>query len=156
MQIKIIWTGKTKNSPIRSLTTDYLARIRAMVSCDVVEIRNLSKARGLRGSELIMAEGAEILRFLPDTGCTVVLDERGKQFSSEELAGWFESEQMKGTREVWFVVGGHAGMDSRVAGRAHFKLSLGKMTWTHEMCRALLLEQIYRAFSIMRKIPYHK
>ncbi len=156
MNIKIIWTGKTKNSPIRSLTTDYLARIRAMVPCDVVEIRDLSKARGLRGTELIMAEGAEILRFLPDTGRTVALDERGKQFSSEEFAGWFESEQMKGTREVAFVVGGHEGMDSRVAGRAHLKLSLGKMTWTHELCRVLLLEQIYRAFSIMRKIPYHK
>jgi len=104
----------------------------------------------------LKAEGAEILRLLPENGRTVILEESGTQFSSIEFARWFENEQNRGTREVTFVIGSPDGLSAQVAGRADFKLSLGRMTWTHEMCRALLLEQIYRAFSILRKVPYHK
>ena len=156
MHIKIIWVGKTRNLPIRTLAADYLERISCLVACDVRETRDISKARGLRGADLLKAEGVEILRFLPENGRTVILEESGTQLSSIEFARWFENEQNRGTREVTFVIGSPDGLSEQVAGRADFKLSLGKMTWTHEMCRALLLEQIYRAFSILRKVPYHK
>jgi 23S rRNA (pseudouridine1915-N3)-methyltransferase len=86
----------------------------------------------------------------------VVLEETGTQFSSVEFARWFEAEQIHSTREIAFVIGGQDGLSTQVSARAHLRLSLGKMTWTHEMCRALLLEQIYRAFCILRHIPYHK
>ncbi len=156
MHIKIIWVGKTRNLPIRTLSADYLERIRRLVACDVLETRDISKARGLRGADLLRAEGIEILRLLPEDGRTVILAESGTQLTSIEFARWFENEQNHGTREVTFVIGSPEGLSAQVAGRAHLKLSLGKMTWTHEMCRTLLLEQIYRAYSILRKVPYHK
>jgi 23S rRNA (pseudouridine1915-N3)-methyltransferase len=156
MNIKILWVGKTKNSPIRSMLEDYLDRIRHMVSLEVIEVRDQSKARNLKGDQLVAAEETEILRVLPGHGWVVILDEKGTQFSSAELARWFEGEQNRGTKEITFVVGGPDGLGSRISGLAKLRLSLGKMTWTHEMCRVLLLEQVYRAFCMLRNIPYHR
>jgi 23S rRNA (pseudouridine1915-N3)-methyltransferase len=156
MQIKYLWVGKTKNSSIRALIGDYLERIRHWVSCEVVETRDLSKSRTLRIADLIESEGEEILKHFPKFGRIVVLDETGKQYASSDFARWLESEQNSGTRSITFIIGGPEGLSQAVINRAHMVLSLGKMTWTHEMCRVLLLEQVYRALCIMRKIPYHK
>jgi 23S rRNA (pseudouridine1915-N3)-methyltransferase len=127
-----------------------------MIPIEIVEIRDLSKRRGLRGAALLAAEGREIERALT-LGCRrVVLDERGTEFSSPEFARWLEAQQVQGTQEIAFIVGGPEGVDSTVSEQAHLRLSLGKMTWTHEMARLLFLEQVYRALSILRNIPYHK
>jgi len=156
MQLKFIWVGKTKNEPIRSLTADYLGRLRHLISCEVIEVPDVGKRRALRGKTLLAAEGAEIEKLLGDRSLAVVLDENGRQLRSTDFAAWFESEQNRGRREIVFVIGGPEGISPGVSGRAQLRLSLGRMTWTHEMCRVLLLEQVYRAFSILRKIPYHK
>ncbi len=156
MNVKILWVGKTKNSPIRSLTEDYLGRVRRMVSVEIVEIRDRAKARNLGKNERVAAEDAEILRRLTGQDRVIVLDESGNQLSSAEFAGWFGDEQNRGTKQVAFVIGGPEGTGRAVSGRADLKLSLGMMTWTHEMCRVLLLEQIYRACCILRNIPYHR
>ena len=156
MQIKILWVGKTKNLPIRELLADYLERLRHLVPIEIVEVRDLSKGRGLQGARLKDAEGGELRRFLPPQSRVVALDERGRQFSSTEFAKWFSSEQDMGTREICFVIGGPDGVSETIFKIAHLKLSLGKMTWTHEICRVLLVEQVYRAFTILRNIPYHK
>ncbi len=156
MNIRILWVGKTKSLPIRNLLEDYLSRVRHLVAVETVEARDPAKARGLTGGDLVVAEESEILKLLPDRGPVVVLDETGSQFSSVEFARWIEKEQMRGTKEIAFVIGGPDGVGARLRGRARLKLSLGKMTWTHEMCRVLLLEQIYRAYCILRKIPYHR
>jgi 23S rRNA (pseudouridine1915-N3)-methyltransferase len=156
MQIKFLWVGKTKNSSIKSLLSGYLERIRHLVPCEVLETRDLSKHRSLRTAELVAGEGKELSRYVPEHGCLVALDETGTQFTSSEFARWLESEQDSGTRMITFVIGGPEGLSQIISGRAHLVLSMGKMTWTHEMCRVLLLEQVYRALCIMRKIPYHK
>ena len=117
---------------------------------------DVGKRRALRGEALLAAEGAEIRKALDDRSLAVVLDEHGRQFSSADFAAWFETEQDRGRREIVFVIGGPEGISPEISGRAQLTLSLGRMTWTHEMCRVLLLEQVYRAFSILRKIPYHK
>jgi 23S rRNA (pseudouridine1915-N3)-methyltransferase len=156
MQIKFLWVGKTKSSPIRSLVEDYLERIRHWIPCEVVEIRDLSRRRTHRAAELIADEGAEIAKHIPKFGKLVALDETGMQFSSGDFARWIESEQNCGTRGIAFVIGGPEGLSREISDRAHIVLSISKMTWTHEMCRVLLLEQVYRALCIMRKIPYHK
>jgi 23S rRNA (pseudouridine1915-N3)-methyltransferase len=148
MQIKILWVGKTKNASIRYLFEDYLSRIGHMVSCEVIETRDFSKGRSLRGAELLEAEASEIIRFLGVNSRVVALDERGIEFSSAEFARWFAAEQNKGTREIAFVIGGPEGLGAAVFERTHLKLSLGRMTWTHEICRLLLIEQIYRALGI--------
>jgi 23S rRNA (pseudouridine1915-N3)-methyltransferase len=156
MKIRILWVGKTKNLPIRSLLADYLDRIRHMVPVEIVEARDQSKARGLKGDELVVAVESEIKKLPSGRGQVVVLDESGIEFSSAEFARWFESEQNRGTKEVLFIIGGPDGIAAGISARANLKLSLGKMTWTHEICRVLLLEQIYRAYCILRKIPYHR
>jgi 23S rRNA (pseudouridine1915-N3)-methyltransferase len=156
MHIKFIWIGKTKNEPIRTLVADYLERLRHLCPSEVVEIPDLGKRRGLRGGNLLVAEASEIRKSLPEKNLGVVLDERGKQFSSVEFAGWFDAERNRGTRDIVFIIGGPDGLSPDIAEGARLKMSLGRMTWTHEMCRVLLLEQVYRAFCILHKIPYHR
>lgn len=156
MRLKVFWVGKTRNASIRALCEEYLERARHLVPCEIVEIRDLSKGRGLRGLQLKAAEGAEIEKHLTPDSRIVVLDERGSEFSSPDFAKWFQREQNSGTRGINFIIGGPEGISEALLRRAYLSLSLGKMTWTHEMSRVLLLEQIYRAFSVLRNIPYQK
>jgi 23S rRNA (pseudouridine1915-N3)-methyltransferase len=156
MHIKFIWVGKTKNSSMKSLIEDYLGRIQHLAPCQVIETRDLAKRRSLSTAELIADEGAEISKYVPESGHMVALDETGRQFTSEQFARWIESEQNLGLRALTFVMGGPEGLSPVISRRAHLILSMGKMTWTHEMCRVLLLEQVYRALCIMRNIPYHR
>jgi 23S rRNA (pseudouridine1915-N3)-methyltransferase len=156
MHIKFVWIGRTKNSSIKSLVSDYRERVCHMVSCEIVEARDLSRRRQIRSAELVAAEGEELARHVPAYGRLVALEETGIQFSSLDFARWLESEQIKGTRAITFLIGGPEGLSPVISSRAHLKLSMGKMTWTHEMCRVLLLEQVYRALCILHGIPYHK
>ena len=156
MRIKVCWVGKTRSAPIRSLMSDYLARLGHLTTIEIAEVTDLSKRRSLRGEILLAAEGEEIERVLSPDCRKVVLDERGTQFSSPEFARWFETAQVQGTKEIAFILGSPEGLDHGIRERAHCRLSLGKMTWTHEMARVLLLEQVYRALCILRNIPYHK
>jgi len=156
MRIKIVWVGKTRNPQIAALATDYLERVRHMIPCEIREARDPARGRDLKGDDLRAAEAGQLLKLTEGLNRIVVLDERGKQFSSPEFAHWLEGEQDRGTRDLAFVIGGPEGVDSAVSARAALSLSLGRMTWTHEFCRVLLLEQIYRAFSILKNIPYHK
>ena len=156
MQIKLLWIGKTKSSAIKSLVSDYLERIRHIVPCEIIEARDISKRSSLRAAGLIDAEGEELSRHIPALGRVIALDEAGSQFSSRDFARWLESEQNRGVRVITFVIGGPEGLSRIVSDESSLILSLGKMTWTHDMCRVLLLEQIYRALCIMRNIPYHK
>ncbi len=156
MRLKICWVGKTRNSQIGALAEEYLARVRHLLPCEIVEARDVSRGRDLQGDERRAAEARQLLKLLEGSNRIVVLDEKGRQFSSPELARWFEIEQDRGTREITFVIGGAEGISPEISKRAHLILSLGRMTWTHEVCRMLLLEQIYRAFGILKHIPYHK
>jgi 23S rRNA (pseudouridine1915-N3)-methyltransferase len=156
MRIKVCWVGKTRSAPISSLMSDYLARLGHLTTIEVVEVPDLSKRRSLRGESLLAAEGEEIERALSSENRRIVLDERGTQFSSPEFARWLEAAQVQGTKELAFILGSPEGLDPGLRERAHCRMSLGRMTWTHEMARVLLLEQVYRAFCILRNIPYHK
>ncbi len=156
MHVKLIWVGKTRNPSIRNLLSDYMERLRHMASCEIFETKDFSRSRGLNGPQLLSAEAAEIGKVIQDLSRIVVLDDKGTQFSSVEFARWFENETVRGTKQVGFIIGGPDGLSPEIVGRASLRLSLGKMTWTHEMCRVLLVEQLYRACSILRNIPYHK
>ncbi len=156
MYINFLWVGKTKNSSAKSLVMDYLERIRRMVPCEIIETREPAKGTSLVGAKLVAREGDELVRYLPESGRLVALDEKGVQFTSPDFARWLESEQNSGIRGITFVIGGPEGLSCKISSRAHIVLSMGKMTWTHEICRILLLEQVYRALCIMRHIPYHK
>jgi 23S rRNA (pseudouridine1915-N3)-methyltransferase len=156
LKFTVLWVGKTKSPPIKALAADYLERIRRMVHCEILEIRDPAKGRYPQAAERIRMESEGIARQAPKAAFVITLDENGKQYSSEEFAVRLEAEQNSGTKEIAFIIGGPDGLSSDIAARARMVLSLGKMTWTHEMCRALLLEQIYRALCILNKIPYHR
>jgi len=156
MRVKILWVGRTKNESLRALSDDYLGRLAHFFACEILEARDVARARGVRGRDLVAAEADEIEKLLP-AGCRLVaLDELGDEMSSPEFARWLNSEMNRGTRELAFVIGGAEGLGARILERAQRRLSLGRMTWTHEMCRALLLEQLYRAVCILRHVPYHR
>lgn len=156
MRLRFLWVGKTRNSFIRGLAADYLERIRRMVPCEIVETKDLSRRRSLKPEALVDGEAEEFSRHLPPSGAVVALDENGTQLSSAGFSQWLESELNRGRGSITFVIGGADGLSRKIIERAHVVLSIGKMTWTHEMCRALLLEQVYRALCILRGIPYHR
>ncbi|MEJ2108810.1 MAG: 23S rRNA (pseudouridine(1915)-N(3))-methyltransferase RlmH [Acidobacteriota bacterium] len=156
MRLRFLWVGKTKSAPIKSMVEDYLGRMQHFMPCEVLEARDPSRKRSLKADARIESEAGELEKHLLPSGRLVALDETGRQFSSSAFSEWFESEMNRGSRSVTFVVGGPDGLDRTISGKADLVLSMGKMTWTHEMCRALLLEQVYRAICILRGIPYHK
>ena len=156
MRIRVICVGKTKNPSISALASDYIERTRHMAPCEVVEVRDPGRGRALRAAELVAAEAAQISKSLGDGARIVALDAGGKEFTSEELARWLCTEQNHGTKEMDFVIGGPEGLGRDIICKAHLVLSMGRMTWPHELCRVLLIEQLYRSYCILRNMPYHK
>jgi 23S rRNA (pseudouridine1915-N3)-methyltransferase len=143
MRLKIAWVGKTKESAIQSLGAEYLKRLQRYVSIDAHEIANESG----------------ILKLADKAGRTapvlVLLDSKGKQVTSEELAGFLRDHQDRGTQELIFAIGPADGWSIAARERANVTLSLGKMTLPHELARVVLLEQLYRGFTILAGHPYH-
>ncbi len=154
MRLKILWVGKTKNRFVRALAADYRDRVARFAPCEILEARDASGMRS--GRDRPAAETKAIAKLLPGGCRLVVLDERGREMSSPDFARWLAAEMDRGTRELVFLIGGVEGVADGLLSRADLKLSLGRMTWTHEMCRVLLLEQLYRAFCILRNVPYHR
>ena len=138
------------------MVEDYLCRISHLMPCEILEARDLSRKRSLKADARIESEAEELEKHFKPSGRVVALDETGKQFSSFAFSQWLEGEMNRGSRSITFVIGGPDGLDRNISGKADLVLSMGKMTWTHEMCRVLLLEQVYRAICILRGIPYHK
>lgn len=153
MRVRIIWVGKTKNEQIRALAGEYLKRLTRFARCEVTEL-NGSAARLAR--EGIAEESKRIISALNSGAHVILLDVGGRQWSSEELASEMERWQVEGKREVAFIVGGHNGVSAEVTARADVRWSLSRLTLTHEMVRLVLLEQIYRAYTIIHGLPYQK
>jgi 23S rRNA (pseudouridine1915-N3)-methyltransferase len=145
MKIKVAWIGKTKEAAIHALTNEYLKRISRYAEIAGVSLKDeaaiLSLATGERSKK-------------QDRHKLVLLDARGRQFSSEELAGFLDREQVNAI-PLLFAIGGSDGFSEETRRRAEFTLSLGRMTLPHELARVVLVEQLYRAFTILDKHPYH-
>jgi 23S rRNA (pseudouridine1915-N3)-methyltransferase len=147
MKVRILWPGKTKQKHFRDAIDDYAGRIKRFVPFEIVETKEHS-ANDRNRNQRIRHESRS-LRNIAGKRIIVVLDPRGKQLTSEEFASWIN----KQNHDIDFVVGGPAGLDIP---DADFQLSLGKLTIAHDLARVVLLEQIYRAFTILKNIPYHK
>jgi 23S rRNA (pseudouridine1915-N3)-methyltransferase len=147
VRIKVAWVGKTKTAAIQTLTENYLERISRYAEIASLALKDeaavLSLARGERRGERSK-----------DRHKLILLDSPGKQLSSEELARFLEREQM-GAVPLLFAVGGADGFSDQARRQAAFVLSLGRMTLPHELARVVLLEQLYRAFTILKNHPYH-
>lgn len=144
MKLQIAWIGKTKEVAIRALTAEYLQRVSRYVAAESHEMSNeealLELAAGKAG------------RTKP---VLVLLDARGRQFTSEEFAELLRDQQDRGTQNLFFAVGPADGFSDRARAEADLILSFGKMTLAHELARIVLLEQVYRAFTILKGHPYH-
>lgn len=153
MRLRFIWVGKTRNEHQRALVDDYLQRLTRFVRCEITELRE-SAARNLR--EGIADEGRRIIGALRPGALIVLLDIDGQEWSSGQLATEIDRWQLGGTKEVAFIVGGPYGVSTEVANRSDMRWSLSRLTLTHEMARVLLVEQIYRAYTIIHGLPYQK
>lgn len=153
MRIVILSVGKMKSGPERDLVDDYLRRagqIGKRVGVRAVEEIEVASGNGRD------AEAKRALDKLPKSAQIVLLDERGKSLRSEDFSKFLKTHAEDAVPELVFVIGGADGHGKAIASRADFKLSLGAATWPHRLLRAMLAEQIYRAFSIQQGLPYHK
>ena len=153
MRLRVIWTGKTRNAHLRALTNDYLKRLSLFVKCDVAEFR---ESRSGDRKVDIDRDSKRISDGLHEGAINVLLDSQGTEWTSEQLAGEMQRWQDGGTKEVTFIVGGPNGVSSELVGRASKRWSLSQLTLTHEMARVVLLEQLYRAYTIIQGLPYEK
>jgi|SRR5215467_9883119 len=139
MKLRVVWVGKTKNQHLLELCEDYIGRIKHFLPLEVVEVKE-----------------AKILAAIDASDRVVVLDPKGKGWSSEELAKFVQQHMTSDPRRLTFVIGDFAGISGEVMKRADVRWSLSPLTFTHDLTRVLLLEQIYRALSIIKNFPYSK
>ncbi|MGH9801208.1 MAG: 23S rRNA (pseudouridine(1915)-N(3))-methyltransferase RlmH [Blastocatellia bacterium] len=153
LKLHFVWIGKTKDRHCAALVTDYLSRIKRFAQCEVSELKELSSDDERR---VIAAESLKLLSAVEKDDFVVLMDERGREMTSPELAEFVSARQQAGTKRLAFVIGGFAGVSAEIRQRANLQLSLSRLTLTHELARAVLSEQIYRAFTILAGLPYHK
>jgi len=148
MKIKVTWIGKTKEPAIQALTEEYLKRISRYAEVAGLALKDEAAILSLAGVERQQRQQNKERHKL------VLLDSRGEQLSSEELAEFLEREQVNAT-PLLFAIGGSDGFSAEARRQAGLILSLGKMTLPHELARVILVEQLYRAFTILKNHPYH-
>lgn len=153
MKFHFVWIGKTKDNNCAALVTDYLVRIKRFAHSDLSELKEQGSADERR---VVAAESVKILNAIEKDDFVVLMDERGLAMTSLELAEFIGTRQQSGTKRLAFVIGGFAGVSDEVRQRANLELSLSRMTLTHELARVILTEQVYRAFTILAGLPYHK
>lgn len=153
MKIKVAWIGKTKESAIQSLTEEYLKRISHFAAVEALPLKDEAQLLSLAGSSAHKKTSTST-NTSRDRHKLILLDRQGKQLSSEELAQFLEREKLNAV-PLLFAIGGSDGFSEEVRHLATSTISLGKMTLPHELARVVLLEQLYRAFTILSKHPYH-
>lgn len=156
MKIKTIFVGKLQDRYLKEGIDTYRDRISRYVPIELAEVEDEAVTAKADHARVKLKEAEKILKRVSPDSILVALDERGKGFSSEGLAGFIKKSMDSGAKEISFVVGGSLGLGEKVRERSDLVLSLSQMTFTHQMVRIILLEQIYRAFTIIRGEPYHK
>lgn len=154
MKTELIQVGKTVNKHFVAGIDDYCERISHYMPFGVTTIPELKNTKSLTEEQQKEREGELILKMLQPSDTVVLLDERGKDFRSVEFASWIERQQQSARRLV-FVIGGPYGFSQAIYDRANQKISLSKMTFSHQMVRLIFCEQIYRACTIIKGEPYH-
>ena len=153
MRLRVIWTGKTRDAHLRALLDDYFKRLSHFARCEISELR---ESPGSEKKSGIDKDSKRISDGLREGAVNVLLDPDGVEWSSEQLAKEIQRWQDGGTKEVTFIVGGPNGVSAELSARASKRWSLSRLTLTHEMTRVVLLEQLYRAYTIIHGLPYQK
>lgn len=154
MKITLLLVGKTTDSRLISLIEDYRKRLLHYAPFELVVLPDLKNTKSLSEEQIKTAEGEAILRFVTPSMDVVLLDEHGREFRSVEYAEWLQKKMGSG-KDLTLVIGGPYGFSEAVYARADGKVSLSRMTFSHQMIRIMVIEQIYRAMTILRGEPYH-
>jgi len=155
MKILLILVGKTTTSQLNELLSDYESRLKHYAPFQIEIIPDLRNTKNLSEYEIKEKEGELILKILQTTDTIILLDDKGKQHTSIELASWLERKQNNVPKRLVFIIGGAYGFSEAVYKRSNEKLSLSKMTFSHQLVRVIFAEQLYRAFTILNNEPYH-
>lgn len=152
MRIRIFWEGKTKNPHLRALVTEYTNRIAKFTDISIEELPEAKKPKSKAANKMSHTEERMLEKMAGST--RVILDPRGFEWTSSEFAMWLGDQGVHGAKEIAFAVGGADGFSPAFREKSDVLLSLSRMTLTHDWSRAMLLEQIYRGFTVLRGFPY--
>lgn len=155
MKIRLILIGKTTNQHLISLCDDYASRLSHYAPFDIDILPAVSQTRNLTQAQQAIAEGKTLLAQIRPTERLILLDEHGKSLSSQTFADWLNSSLLSSVSSLTFAIGGPYGFSPQVYARANDLISLSHMTFSHQMVRLIFLEQLYRAFTILKGQPYH-
>lgn len=155
MTIKLLAIGKTDDPRLQELIDTYVKRLGHYNKFELEIIPDLKKTRNLEVEQQKTREGKLILERVNTSDFLVLLDENGKQFSSESFSDYIQKRLNSGMKQLLFVIGGPYGFSEEVYARANSKVALSKMTFSHQMVRLFFTEQLYRAFTILKNEPYH-
>ncbi len=155
MRATLILVGKTVNKHFVELIDDYAERVKHYIGFDITMIPELKNTKNLSTEQQKQQEGELILKQLQGGDHVVLLDEHGKEMRSVEFSAYMEQKMQTVSKRLVFVIGGPYGFSQDVYARANEKMSLSKMTFSHQMVRLIFVEQLYRAMTIMRGEPYH-
>ncbi|UPS91430.1 23S rRNA (pseudouridine(1915)-N(3))-methyltransferase RlmH [Bizionia sp. M204] len=155
MTIKLLAIGKTDNKQLQVLIDDYQKRLSHYIKFEFEIIPDLKKVKNLSEAQQKDKEGQLILSKLNPTDTLILLDENGKQMHSVAFSEYVQKYMNSGIKQLVFVIGGPYGFSEAVYAKAQGKLSLSKMTFSHQMIRLFMVEQLYRAFTILKNEPYH-
>jgi 23S rRNA (pseudouridine1915-N3)-methyltransferase len=155
MQIRLIAVGKTDHAAIQTLLEEYSKRLGFYIKFELEIIPDLKNSKNLSEASQKEKEGELILKKVQTSDDLVLLDEQGKQYSSVDFSDYLQKKMNAGLKQLIFVIGGPYGFSAEVYQRANGKISLSKMTFSHQMVRVFFVEQLYRAFTILKNEPYH-
>jgi 23S rRNA (pseudouridine1915-N3)-methyltransferase len=155
MKVTFLVVGKTTDECISKLVSVYENRLKHYLPFETVVILELKNTKKMTSEVQKEQEGILILKYIEQFDFTILLDENGKEFTSVEFSKFVEKKMIEGTRNLLFVVGGPYGFSQEVYKKANIKISLSKMTFSHQMVRLFFVEQLYRAMTIIKGEPYH-
>lgn len=154
MKITFLFTGKTKIEYIEKGIEDYFQRLKYYIKTEIKIVPDLKNTKNMSELDQVMKEGDAILKNVPSSSLLILCDEKGRKYTSKGFSGFIQKRMMDG-KDLIIVIGGPYGFSENVKKRSDFKISLSDMTFSHQMVRIILLEQVYRGFTIMRGEPYH-
>ena len=155
MKITLLTIGKTDQKYLNEGISVYQKRLKHYVNFEIIEVPALKKASSMPTEIIKQKESELIFKYLDKADSIILLDERGKTFSSDEFAGFLQKKMNSGIREMIFIVGGAWGFHESIYKKANHAISLSRLTFSHQMVRLFFTEQIYRAFTILRGESYH-
>ncbi|WP_108867262.1 23S rRNA (pseudouridine(1915)-N(3))-methyltransferase RlmH [Aquimarina aquimarini] len=155
MNIKLLAIGKTDNQELKDLINSYIKRLQFYIKFNFEIIPDIKNTKNLSESQQKEKEGKLILNYVENSDVLILLDENGKQYDSVAFSQLLQKHMNSGIKQLIFVIGGPYGFSPEVYNRANGKLSLSKMTFSHQMIRLFFIEQLYRGFTILKNEPYH-